>query len=82
MTTCACCGIGCVEIKCPFLLKEMSIEQYAKRKASCLVIAENGNISLDSNHSYYYQIQQQMALSKTMHCDFVVWSPTEMLPNV
>lgn len=43
-----------------------------------MVISENGNIFLDTNHGDYYQIQQQMALTKTMHCDFVVWSPKQM----
>lgn len=71
---CTCCGSGCVEVKCPFLLKTMSFDQFVDLKTSCVVKTSDG-IFLDKKHSYYYQIQMQMAITKTSFCDFVVWGP-------
>ncbi|XP_044766704.1 uncharacterized protein LOC123322756 [Coccinella septempunctata] len=73
---CNCCGTVSVEIKCPYLLKNSTIEDFSKQKSKFLV-QELNNIYLDQSHLYYYQVQQQMALTKTMYNDFVVWSPSE-----
>lgn len=77
LVSCSCCGKGCVEVKCPYLLKDCSIVEYSSQKASCLTTCEEG-ICLKKDHAYYYQMQQQMALTGTRYCDFVVWSPTEL----
>jgi hypothetical protein len=34
MVYCECCGRGCIEVKCTFLLKNMSIEKFASLKTS------------------------------------------------
>lgn len=36
-----------------------------------------GFMELDKEHSYYYQIQQQLALSESRFCDFYIWAPNE-----
>ena len=77
ITICNCCGEGCLEVKCPFLLTKMSIVDFARKNATCLIENETGDLSLDRSHEYYYQIQMQMALTNTFHCDFVIWSPTD-----
>ena len=38
-------------------------------------MSSNGELSLDTTHSYYYQIQLQMFLSSTTYGDFIVWAP-------
>nr|CAI5817902.1 unnamed protein product [Callosobruchus analis] len=32
LVTCQCCGTGCVEVKCPYLLKELSLVEFAQQK--------------------------------------------------
>ncbi|KAK4884885.1 hypothetical protein RN001_001156 [Aquatica leii] len=77
ITSCSCCGKGTLEIKCPYVLKDMNLQMYASKKNSCLTIV-NGDINLDKNHSYFYQIQMQMKIANLPFCDFVVWSPQEI----
>lgn len=72
---CDCCGSGCLEIKCPYVLKEnnFDIEKFSEMKGSCL-FKDGTKFALIKTHSYYYQIQLQMLFSKVHYCDFVVWS--------
>lgn len=77
IVTCNCCGKGCLEVKCPDLLKSMSIFSFAKCSTTCLIFEDNEDIALDRQHSYFFQIQMQMAITKTQYSDFVVWSPKE-----
>jgi hypothetical protein len=55
MVYCECCGRGCIEVKCPFLLKNMSIEKFASLKTSCLIICDD-KLFVDKSHMYYYQM--------------------------
>lgn len=76
---CSCCGTGCVEIKCPYVLQQenLTISDFTERKNSYL--EENaGQITIKKNHAYFYQVQLQMYVTKRKFCDFVVWSPKEM----
>ncbi|GLV42010.1 hypothetical protein CBL_05031 [Carabus blaptoides fortunei] len=74
-----CCNSGCVEVKCPYLLREnnVTIKDFANMKNTCLVVIED-KIQLDRKHANYYQVQLQMLTTKIMYCDFVVWSPIEI----
>lgn len=74
---CKCCGFGCVEVKCPYLLQELTLEEFAQRKTSCLV-HHGAKFSLDRKHIYYYQIQLQMFITKAKYCDFVIWSTKDL----
>ena len=55
IVTCDYCESGCLEIKCPFLLKDgtKSISEFADMKSTCLLKDEN-RCSLNKNHTYYY----------------------------
>nr|CAI5856481.1 unnamed protein product [Callosobruchus analis] len=79
MVTCQCCGTGCVEVKCPYLLKELSLVEFAQQKTSCLGKTENEQFYLKQDHGYYYQVQMQMAILGTTFCDFMIWSPRERI---
>ncbi|KAG5865961.1 hypothetical protein JTB14_012190 [Gonioctena quinquepunctata] len=68
---CECCGLGCVEVKCPYLLKKLSISEFGKKKNTCLVYHNDDEFCLDKNNLYYYQMQ---FVTKTKYCDFVIWS--------
>lgn len=74
LVTCSCCaGHGCLEIKCPYRMREMSIEDFSKLNGSFLLQSDDG-FNLDRNHDYFFQVQLQMFCSETSYCDFVVWS--------
>lgn len=74
---CECCGGGCLEVKCPYLLHVNNvgtIQEYLEMKNSCL-IKDGDRITLHKSHSYYYQVQMQIFVTQLLCCDFVVWSP-------
>lgn len=73
MVECNCCGKGSVEIKYPYLLRNMDLEQYVRKKDSCL-IKSGSDFLVDRGHSYFYQIQLQMFVTETTYCDFIIWS--------
>ena len=73
MIMCDCCGIGCLEIKCPHCAKDDSpdvdgIVDYLER-------SQDGKLQLKQNHMYYYQVQAQMHICEVGFSDFTVWTP-------
>ena len=48
-------------------------------KASLCIEEKHDKMCLSTSHSYFYQIQTQMHVSKLPWCDFVVWSPVDNL---
>ena len=40
---------------------------------------EDSSLKLRHNHSYYYQVQGVLAITRRPWCDFVVWTPNGML---
>lgn len=77
---CECCMGGCLEVKCPYLLKSgnIDINEYVEFKSSCLY-KHNEEIFLKKDHTYYYQVQMQIFVSNLLYCDFVIWSPNIFL---
>lgn len=71
---CDCHGIGCVEIKCPYNHRINTIVDAAQADRSFCLQYVDGKLSLKENHSYYYQCQAQLFLTKSAYCDFVVWT--------
>ena len=78
MVQCDCCGAGTLEIKCPFSCQNKSFTEACDNPYFFLENADE-IFSLKKFHSYYYQVQAQMKLSKTAYCDFVTWRETELL---
>lgn len=72
---CDICGQGCIEVKCPFCARDTSVSELIKIKKTCLIPGDQ--TVLDKKHKYFYQIQMQMALSKTKFCYFIMWSPKD-----
>ena len=68
------CGPGILEVKCPHCLTSLS--EGEQRADSCLESQED-KFQLKKNHSYYYQVQLQLATTGTPYCDFVVWLSQE-----
>ena len=67
--TCDCCDPVLVEIKCPYCQRDENISS----AVDCLK-EKDGQISLDEDHAYYYQVQCQLLVSNVKSCDFVVWT--------
>ena len=66
------CGVGCLEIKCPYSMKD-------QQNTSVPWLVKSGiKTSLERNHPYYYQIQLQMFVTGHDFCDFVVWCPNDL----
>lgn len=85
---------GLLEIKCPKLLKRIApkeIFQSLENKelsnsdlySACFgrPTMANKDLELKTTHSYYFQIQFQLAITGLKWCDFVLWSPVGQ-PNI
>lgn len=77
MVSCKCCGIGCMEIKCPFQFIGKTLEEYALLPHTCLV-KDGISYRLDRDHEYYYQTQLQIFCTEFDYCDFILWSKNLM----
>lgn len=64
---------GVLEIKCPYKWRTITPLEAAKDKTFCCEIVEN-QTRLKRNHSYYYQIQGQLAITGRKWCDFFIWT--------
>ena len=81
MVSCTCCGIGCLEIKCPFSHREKTVEEYVQESDSCFEHSTCNlpkiKYSLKHTHQYYTQVQHQMLVTGTSYTDFVLYLPKE-----
>ena len=69
MIKCSCCGKGILEIKCPYSVRDgVPKDVY--------FLKEN---KLARQHQYYYQVQGQMGILEYSYCDFVVWTPHDIV---
>ena len=69
--SCGCCGVGLVEIKCPYNIREKSpcpeeLPQLSKNT--------DGSFHLKTAHSHFYQIQCQLGISKLKYCYYFVFT--------
>ena len=71
LTNCDCCGKGVLEIKCPFNYQK-GLSAY-KTDKNCPIV----NNKMKEDHEYYYQVQLQMLVTETKHCDFFIWSQSK-----
>ena len=67
--TCECCEDKLIEIKCPYCQRNEEISGMV----DCLQDV-NGQLHLNKDHAYYYQVQCQLLVSEIKSCDFVVWT--------
>lgn len=66
-----------VEVKCPFSFKDLEIT--TTNHPPYLKTDNTNFLKLDRNHNYYYQIQGQLAISKTKLCYFIVYTKQNMI---
>lgn len=41
---CDCCGTGLVEVKCPYVLKTISLQEFAEKRGTCLKKSQHGKV--------------------------------------
>lgn len=70
--SCSCCGSGVIEIKCPFSVKDLSVNEAANSVAHfCLEKDAQGKIA------YCCQVQMQLFVTDKQYCDFILWTERE-----
>ena len=73
-----CCdgSFGILEVKCSEQYKDIDPKSICHISPNpCIVInKENGHIDINKNHSYYDQIQMQLAVTCRTWCDFVLYT--------
>ena len=69
--------IALVEIKCLYKHRHDSIADSCTDPKFCLSI-ENGEPMLRRTHDYYYQVIDQLGITKASYCDFVVWTLSDI----
>ena len=70
--TCSCCADACVEYKCPYSIRTEEIANSWK-KTTFLEFNEI-ELRLKRSHTYYSQVQGQMAITGNKRTYFVVWT--------
>eukprot|EP00794_Sanderia_malayensis_P002736 gene2736-3161_t len=75
LVSCDCCGYGCLEIKCPFCVKDQFIfEALDPNDKSKICLAKiDGEVKLIRTHPYFYQIQAQLFCTNRKYGDFFNW---------
>ncbi|XP_047137292.1 uncharacterized protein LOC124813811 [Hydra vulgaris] len=66
-----CCGIGCVEIKCPYIIRDTipTVLNY-----NSLHINVEGKVCLKKTHDHYFQIQGQLGVLNILHAWYFVFT--------
>ena len=64
---------GLLEVKCPYSHKEHTPTEACSDSKFCCE-SHDGKIQLKNSHSYFCQIQGQMAICKREWCDFVIYT--------
>ena len=75
--SCLCCGVGTLEIKCPFKCRHQSISE-ASDDSSFYIKKQDNRLSLDTSHPYYYQVQAQIKVTGADYGDFVAWTEQDV----
>ena len=65
---------GFLEIKCPYSVRNKTPLEAAADSSFYCIIGSDGDLVLKKSHSYYSQIQGQMAVGERTWCDFVVYT--------
>lgn len=59
-----------VEVKCPYVSREKIISPQTVPYLRCV----DGNLVVDENHDYFYQVQGQLYCTNTQVCKFLVYT--------
>ena len=74
--SCDCCGIGTLEIKCPYCSRNSTPETATENDyLKCLEHSDGAVLKLKVDNAYFYQVQAQLHICNLEFGDFVVWTP-------
>ena len=76
---CKCHGLAALEVKCPYSLRDIEINELSAQNCPFLVLDEKKAVSLKRTHKYYTQVVSQMALTGASQCYFVVWTQKDLV---
>lgn len=65
---------GCVEVKCPYSLKDFDSEKLMTAKDICVNFDDLRHPSLKVEHPYFAQVMGQMGITELTWADFVIYS--------
>lgn len=69
-----------VEVKCPYKYQESSLLEGIKSSKDYIIVSdEEGNITIDRKHIYFFQIQGQLSLTGRKDAHLVIWTPKEIM---
>ena len=63
LVNCKCHGLAALEVKCPYNLRGMVINELSIQNCAFLALNEKKTVSLKRTHKYYTQVVSQMALT-------------------
>jgi hypothetical protein len=68
---------GILEIKCPFIARNLTIREAIDKKSDIKnfhLVLENDQIAIKKNHPYWFQIQGQLLVTGATFCDLVTYT--------
>jgi len=68
---------GILEIKCPYAVRDMKIEEAIQTNNFCLV-REGDVVTINKSHDYYCQVQGQLFVTGAPFCDFIVYAKVDI----
>ena len=70
--------VGCVEVKCPYSIKERSIHEAAMSVKDFYIKQTEDGLKLKVKHTYFYQCQGVLNILNLPWIDFVVYTTVDM----
>jgi len=78
--SCKCHGLGCIEVKCPFKHRNVTVDTAILTDKSFPVKKdENGKYFFKKSHQYYYQVQHQMLVTGRLFSLFVIYTKIDLV---
>lgn len=75
VASCHCCGVSVIEMKCPFCVKSDKLDSVT---GFYLEKDDEGKLTLNRNHQYFYQVQTQLGVCKRESAYFAVWTEKDL----
>ncbi|KAJ8927706.1 hypothetical protein NQ314_019803 [Rhamnusium bicolor] len=66
-----------IEVKCPYKYKSVLLEDARNDKTYVIYRNEEGDITVNTKHVYWDQIQGQLHITNKEKCFLVLWTPAE-----
>nr|CAI5855723.1 unnamed protein product [Callosobruchus analis] len=66
-----------LEVKCPYKMRNCTIREGVQDGKYFFFYNDDGQIVINTNHTYYLQVQGQLFLTNRDKCYFFVWTPNE-----